>query len=69
MAPIEEEIRTAKDFLLEFYRVRGIRDTDIGEKLRAIKGHVQIPKFDYVNKVPALYELEKQYLKDNGFNV
>jgi len=69
MGTIEIKIETTGDFLQKFYRFRGIGDNDLKEKWRAMNEHVRIPNFDYARRIPALYELEKQYLADNGFNV
>lgn len=50
--------------LQEFYKTRGIGETNLTEKLRAMNQSVIIPYFPYGTRAPTLYELENQYLKD-----
>ena len=66
MATTDRKI-TAEEFLREFYGVRGIGDSNLREKLRAMKEHAIIPNFPR-GKTPTLYELETMYLRDHGYN-
>jgi hypothetical protein len=57
-----------QEVLEQFYGDRGIKGDDLAEKRRAMSEAVVIPCFPYNERSPALYELEIQYLRENGFS-
>lgn len=66
-------MKPANELLAEFYIEWGIRPSDMENpeaKLRAMKHHYgrTIPGYP-VGKEPALWELEQQLLRDNGYSV
>lgn len=54
------------EILQKFYEERGIGEEDLDAKYRAMKESVMIPNFPYDQREPALYELEMQYVSDQG---
>ncbi|MCX6814476.1 MAG: hypothetical protein NTY20_02405 [Candidatus Aenigmarchaeota archaeon] len=63
--------KPANEFLAEFYKEMGIRPGDMEDlpgKQHALDGKVVVPYYP-AGKKPALWQLELQLLRENGYMV
>lgn len=60
------------EVLKRFWIDQGVKPgdcEDLEEKMRILSSMVNILDFPYEERKPALFELEKQYLIDKGYNI
>ena len=55
------------EILENFYKTRGINEYNLHERRKALVEVVKIPNFPYGKGKPCLYDLEVQFLKNQGF--